>query len=105
IVEQAEVRDLFRAPKHPYTRALLASMPRLGKRTAEPLKSISGNVPVPINKPHTCGFFPRCPEARPGICDRAIPALTDVSAGAAAHKVACFLHSDATRPATEVAGG
>ena len=61
IVEHAAVRDLFRAPKHPYTQALMASVPRIGKKSGEPLQSITGNVPIPINKPIACGFFPRCP--------------------------------------------
>jgi peptide/nickel transport system ATP-binding protein len=89
IVEHAEVRDLFRAPKHPYTRGLMASVPRIGKRSGEPLASIKGNVPVPINKPKACGFFPRCPSAMPGLCDRAVPPLVDV---APHHRSACFLY-------------
>lgn len=91
IVEQAPVRDLFRAPKHPYTRGLMASVPRIGKRSGEPLQSIGGNVPIPINKPKACGFFPRCPVAMSGICDRAVPPLVDVAAG---HKSACFKYPE-----------
>ncbi|MGV8951244.1 MAG: ABC transporter ATP-binding protein [Cypionkella sp.] len=91
IVEHAPVADLFRAPKHPYTRGLMASVPRIGKRSGEPLASIRGNVPVPINKPRACGFFPRCPSAIGGICDKAIPQLVDVAPG---HRAACFLYPE-----------
>lgn len=91
IVEQAEVKVLFRAPKHPYTKGLMASMPRIGHRTSEPLVSIEGNVPVPINKPKACGFFPRCPAAIPGLCDKAIPPLAEVSPG---HRAACFVYPE-----------
>jgi len=61
IVEQAPVRELFDAPRHPYTRALLGSMPRLGHK--EPLYSIAGQPPNPASLPPGCAFHPRCPEA------------------------------------------
>jgi peptide/nickel transport system ATP-binding protein len=94
IVEQAPVRELFAAPRHPYTRGLLGSMPRVGHgNRGKPLPSIIGSVPVPINKPLACGFFPRCPEARPGLCDRGAPPLVSVSGY---HKAACFLHPAAS---------
>lgn len=88
IVEQASVRDLFRAPRHPYTRGLLASMPKLGRRTGKPLETIEGSVNIPINKPDACSFLPRCPEARIGLCDQGVPRLTEAAHG---HRVACFL--------------
>lgn len=91
IIEHASVYDLFKAPKHPYTRGLMASMPRIGRRSGQPLRSIPGNVPVPINRPAACAFMPRCAEARPGICDRGVPDLSEVNPG---HKVACFLQAD-----------
>ena len=91
IVEQAAVRDLFRAPRHPYTRGLMASVPRIGKKSGEPLDSIPGNVPVPINKPVACGFFLRCPAAMAGTCDRAVPPLVEVAPG---HRAACFLYPE-----------
>lgn len=91
IVEQAEVKELFHAPKHPYTKGLMASMPRIGERTNAPLVSIDGNVPVPINKPKACGFFPRCPVAIPGLCDKSVPPLVDVTE---AHRTACFQYPE-----------
>jgi oligopeptide/dipeptide ABC transporter ATP-binding protein len=60
IVEQAPVRELFDAPKHPYTRALLGSVPKLGSK--EPLYSIPGQPPNLATLPPGCSFHPRCPE-------------------------------------------
>jgi oligopeptide/dipeptide ABC transporter ATP-binding protein len=61
IVEQAPVRELFDAPLHPYTRALLGSVPKLGSK--EPLYSIQGQPPNLASLPSGCPFHPRCPEA------------------------------------------
>jgi oligopeptide/dipeptide ABC transporter ATP-binding protein len=61
IVEQAPVRELFNDPKHPYTRALLGSVPKLGSK--EPLYSIAGQPPNLANLPAGCHFQPRCPDA------------------------------------------
>jgi oligopeptide/dipeptide ABC transporter ATP-binding protein len=61
IVEQGSVRDLFRAAKHPYTQALLGSMPKLGSK--EPLFAIPGHPPNLAQLPSGCAFHPRCPQA------------------------------------------
>jgi len=63
LVEQAPVRELFDAPKHPYTRALLGSMPKLGSK--EPLYSIRGHPPNLASLPSGCSFHPRCPDVMP----------------------------------------
>ena len=63
IVEHGSVRDLFRAPKHPYTQALLGSMPRLGSK--EPLYAIPGQPPNLAKLPSGCAFHPRCAYAMP----------------------------------------
>jgi len=63
IVEQAPVRELFNRPRHPYTRALLGSVPKLGNK--EPLYSITGQPPNLANLPTGCAFHPRCPEVVP----------------------------------------
>jgi len=63
IVEQGSVRDLFRAGTHPYTQALLGSMPKLGSK--EPLFAIPGQPPNLARLPSGCAFHPRCPHAMP----------------------------------------
>ena len=63
VVEFARVEDLFDAPKHPYTRGLFRSMPKLGGG-AHRLETISGNVPNPANFPCGCKFHTRCDRTR-----------------------------------------
>jgi peptide/nickel transport system ATP-binding protein len=74
VVETAEVDGIFHQPLHPYTRALLRSIPRLGHTIrGRRLTSIKGTVPNAYAIPKGCPFHPRCPEMRPGICDRVPP--------------------------------
>ena len=63
VVEQAPVDDIFHAPRHPYTQALLRSIPRMRSRSRERLNPISGAVPHPYDRPSGCPFHPRCPHA------------------------------------------
>jgi peptide/nickel transport system ATP-binding protein len=91
IVEHTDTDSLFHAPKHPYTQALIKSIPKIGKKTKNRLESIQGAVPIPINKPHACGFYPRCPVAIEGLCDREVPPLLEVEPG---QKAACFLYPE-----------
>ena len=63
IVEDAPVRDLFAAPQHPYTAALLASLPHAGDVERAPLAQIGGAPPAPGSVPQGCSFRPRCPQA------------------------------------------
>jgi oligopeptide/dipeptide ABC transporter ATP-binding protein len=63
IVEQGSVRDLFRSSKHPYTRALLGSMPKLGSK--DPLYTIPGHPPNLAQLPSGCAFHPRCAHTMP----------------------------------------
>ena len=65
IVECGEVRDVLRDPRHPYTRGLLAAVPRLDAPKDAPLSDIPGTVPPPTDWPSGCAFHPRCPVARP----------------------------------------
>ncbi len=68
-VEQAPVAELFANPRHPYTRALLRSIPRLGRKTGRRLEAIQGVVPDPFSIPAGCTFHTRCPFYKPGVCD------------------------------------
>jgi oligopeptide/dipeptide ABC transporter ATP-binding protein len=60
IVERGPVADIFGSPQHPYTEALLDSIPLLGMRYSQPLKAIRGVVPSPLEWPPACRFAPRC---------------------------------------------
>jgi peptide/nickel transport system ATP-binding protein len=91
IVEQAPVDDIFHNPLHPYTRALLHSIPKLGWSKEEELEPIEGMVPDPYNRPHGCTFHPRCASAMRGKCDSAHPDMIEHSAR---QRVRCFLHED-----------
>lgn len=79
IVEEADVRTLFRSPAHPYTVALLHSLPKLGREAAR-LYSIGGQPPDLRQLPPGCSFAPRCPKAT-GLCLTEYPAQRDVGSG------------------------
>src|SRR5262245_50172451 len=79
IVELAPAKDLLKRPLHPYTKALIASVPKLSG-DAQRLSSIPGNVPRIGNFPPGCRFAPRCPIAKPE-CSQAIPELAEVEPG------------------------
>jgi len=89
VVEQAPVDEIFYAPKHPYTQALLRSIPRIHSKSRERLASITGSVPHPYNRPSGCPFHPRCTAFMPGVCDQREPALQSVGEQ---HLVSCFLY-------------
>ena len=98
VMEQGAVDDIFHAPKHPYTQALLRSIPSINSTPHEELPTISGSIPHPFNKPRGCPFHPRCPQAMPGKCDQRTPALLPVGAPASAQQLAsCFLYHDVER--------
>jgi len=79
IVERAETDALFENPRHPYTRGLMRSIPRL-RGTAERLTPIEGDVPHPVSLPSGCSFHPRCPHATER-CREYDPELREVTAG------------------------
>jgi peptide/nickel transport system ATP-binding protein len=89
VVEYGSVRQIFHTPQHPYTQALMKSMPRIGRKSRDKLDAISGSVPVPINLPAICPFANRCPKFIPGRCDAGVPKLTQTEAG---HQVRCVLY-------------
>jgi oligopeptide/dipeptide ABC transporter ATP-binding protein len=88
IVESATTDDLFYDPKHPYTRGLLDSIPRIDRVGNERLYSIPGAPPSLINMPGGCPFRPRCDRAMP-ICSEKYPSETDFSE---THTAACWLY-------------
>jgi len=93
VVEEADVDTIFYAPQHPYTQALLQSIPRLGHKTARRgaerrrLASIRGMVPDPYALPKGCPFHPRCSQKIAGQCDQIEPQMVEVAPG---HKVRCL---------------
>jgi len=91
VVESADVDSIFHNPKHPYLRALLESIPRLGQKRGAYLNPISGSVPDPFNVPSGCPFHPRCAHCVPGICDSKAPPR--VKLDNSGHWVECHLYS------------
>ncbi|MBW4023005.1 MAG: ABC transporter ATP-binding protein [Proteobacteria bacterium] len=79
IVEEAPIARIFAAPRHPYTVALLNSIPR-GTRAHHPLHPIAGMPPDPAERPRGCSFAPRCPNMQPA-CERAFPGWTAAAGG------------------------
>jgi peptide/nickel transport system ATP-binding protein len=86
IVESAPAEALFAAPAHPYTRALLAEVPRLDQRHRR-FRPIAGEIPSPLDPPSGCHFHPRCPYAM-ARCRGEAPVLRAVAPG---RLVACHL--------------
>jgi peptide/nickel transport system ATP-binding protein/oligopeptide transport system ATP-binding protein len=91
IVEEAQAIAIFEDPKHPYTRGLLKSIPKLGQRAQrgrQRLQEISGIVPSLYELPAGCSFYPRCPKAK-AICEEKPPEIIDLGG---AHRVRCWLY-------------
>jgi len=84
LCEVADVEDIFQKPRHPYTRALLAAVPKFSME--DELKSIEGNVPNLVSPPSGCRFHPRCPHAG-AVCKEAFPEMTEIGP---THQVACY---------------
>jgi peptide/nickel transport system ATP-binding protein len=91
VVEQASVDDLFYDPLHPYTKALLRSIPRLGYGHEQQLNPIEGSIPDPYNRPSGCPFHDRCDVMIPGVCDVIHPDLIRMPDG---RTVRCVLYKD-----------
>ena len=86
VVEQAPVKELFSNPQHPYTRALLKTVPSVRGKRAEKLEVIEGQPPILGAEPNSCPFRPRCEHAL-ARCARENPARRSVGPG---HDAACF---------------
>jgi peptide/nickel transport system ATP-binding protein len=84
LVEEGPTGEMFRAPKHPYTMHLIASLPRIGR--TEPAKGLDGTPPNLAAPPSGCRFHPRCPMAM-ARCRAEVPAMVEVAPG---RRVACF---------------
>ena len=91
VMERGPVDAIFHAPRHPYTRALLKSMPSLDAPARQALPTIRGSIPHPFNRPPGCPFHNRCSEAMPGRCDVDTPALYGADGE---QPVSCFLFHD-----------
>ena len=92
VVEEGSVDDIFHNPKHPYTKALLKSIPSIESTPRLKLPTISGSIPHPFNRPTGCPFHPRCASFMPGHCDREEPQLRNVGKG---QKASCLLYGAA----------
>ncbi len=91
IVETGESEKVIKNPHHPYTRALLSSVPVPDPDYKRERKKIKGDLPSPINVPKGCRFYPRCIFAKKGICDRKDPPVVEVEPG---HFVKCHFAAD-----------
>ncbi|HEX2501724.1 MAG TPA: ABC transporter ATP-binding protein [Methylomirabilota bacterium] len=92
VVEEAPARELFSAPRHPYTRLLLAMVPGVREKRSR-LSAIAGSIPAPAAMPAGCRFHPRCPDAIP-LCREAAPTL---DAHGPDRRVRCW-RADGVRP-------
>lgn len=93
VVERGNVDSIFHDPKHPYTRALLRSIPRLGssRENRRRLNTIEGMVPSPYRRPDGCPFHPRCDYFMDGVCNQSLPENVVTGDG---RMVKCWLYSD-----------
>ena len=88
-VERGPVDDIFHDAKHPYTQALLRSIPDIRAKPRTKLATLSGSIPHPLNRPQGCPFHPRCDQAIKGLCDQHAPPPVALAPD---REVSCFLH-------------
>ncbi len=89
IVERGSVDEVMSNPKHPYTQALLSSVPRIEADSGQPAIPLTGDLPSPVAPPAGCHFHPRCAHAMP-VCRASYPPVSQFSATHTAH---CYLYS------------
>jgi peptide/nickel transport system ATP-binding protein len=91
VAETGPVDDIFHAPRHPYTKALLQSIPSAQSQSRTLLPTIRGSIPHPFNRPPGCPFSPRCSQVMVGVCNQHTPQLQPVNERQA---VSCFLYHE-----------
>jgi oligopeptide transport system ATP-binding protein len=92
LVELAPAREIYRDPRHPYTRALLSAVPVPDPTRKSRRIVLAGDVPSPMNPPSGCPFHQRCPKAM-DVCSRIVPPVVDVGTADRPHRVACHLYT------------
>jgi peptide/nickel transport system ATP-binding protein len=90
VVERSDVDTIFNDPKHPYTIALLRSIPKIGL-TRSRLDPIRGMIPSPFLRPTGCPFHLRCESAVEGVCNRVLPKPVALGAN---HEASCLLYDN-----------
>ncbi len=91
VMETGPVDDIFHSPKHPYTKALLKSIPTIQSQSRTALPTIEGSIPHPFNRPPGCPFYPRCGDFMENTCNKRTPDCQPVGE---TQTVSCFLHHD-----------
>ena len=92
VAERGDVDSIFYDPKHPYTQALLRSIPKFtGRKVRQRLDSIRGMVPDPLNRPNGCPYHSRCDDFMPGKCDQIVPPRIQLSEE---REVRCLLYGE-----------
>jgi peptide/nickel transport system ATP-binding protein len=95
VMENASVNTIFKHAQHPYTQALLRSIPSMQSESRVKLPTIAGSIAHPFNRPKGCPFHPRCGHFMQGVCNANQPKLVEIDRE---HYVSCFLYSDETIP-------
>lgn len=106
VAEKGDVDSIFHDPKHPYTQALLRSIPKLGLRASgQRLNSIKGMVPDPYNRPNGCPYHTRCDQFMAGLCDTIVPPPIKLSSAGldGEREVRCLLYGGASSAQVEAA--
>lgn len=91
VMEEGPVKEIFHNPLHPYTKALLKSIPKVERKKEKELYTLSGSVPDAYNIPKGCSFHPRCPEYIEGVCNSGV---IEMISNTPDHKVRCVLYNE-----------